>query len=51
VTLQLEILALRRSRRASLIIEQPTEPRTSADAAEISFPDSGALDQFVLNPW
>lgn len=37
-------------RRATVIIEEPTEPRTSANAADISFPYGGTLDQFVLKP-
>ena len=34
----------------ALFVEETAEPRTSADAAVLSFPDSGTRDQFVVNP-
>ena len=37
------------SRRARVVIEEPTEPWTSANAAKV-IPGGRALDQFVLNP-
>ena len=38
------------SRGSFVVIEETTEPRTSANAAALSFPASGTRDQCVVNP-
>jgi hypothetical protein len=44
------LVSLTSSRGSFVEIEETAEARTSANAAVLSFQDSGTRDQFVVNP-